>query len=292
MPCYHPLTGYRSPDVGKSGKRGITFSRNASLTGVGFKLPCGQCIGCRLEQSRQWAMRCVHEAQMHKYNEFLTLTYDDESLPSNGSLIKRHLQLFFKRLRKKYGKGVRFYACGEYGETLGRPHYHAIVFNLCITDKRFYKRAKSGELLWTSPTIDKIWGLGYVVIGSVTFDSAAYVARYITKKVTGDRSEAHYCGRLPEFTNMSRRPGIGYRWFEKFGMHSYNFDKVVMRGVEVRPPRYYDGKYELTNSEDLVLLKAERKRRALLHKEDQTPDRRRVCERVTYAKMSNQRREL
>ena len=108
MPCYCPITAYYGKDVSKTGKRRIVFSRDASFSGVTLKLPCGQCIGCRLEKSRQWAVRCMHEKQMHPFNEFVTLTYDDAHLPEGGALVKRHLQLFFKRLRKKFGKGVRF----------------------------------------------------------------------------------------------------------------------------------------------------------------------------------------
>lgn len=292
MPCFSPLTGFFSTEVGKTGKRGITFNRNASHSGVGLKLPCGQCIGCRLEHSRQWAMRCVHERQLHAFNEFVTLTYDDAYMPEGGTLVKRDLQLFFKRLRKQYGAGVRFYACGEYGESLGRPHYHAIIFNLCLTDKKFYKKAKRGEVLYTSKSLTKIWGMGHVVVGDVTFDSAAYVARYIVKKVTGDKAGEHYRGRLPEFTNMSRRPGIGSAWFAKYGEHAYEFDSVIMNGREIRPPRFYDTRFELVDSGMLEVLKRKRRRKALVHRSEQTPDRRRVREIVQLHALKNAKRSL
>src|SRR3954449_8205389 len=118
MPCYCPQSAYRT----SSG--GVTFCRSGSLSGEKFSLPCGQCIGCRLERSRQWAMRCVHENKMHPRSSFVTLTYDDKNIPPAGSLSKRDFQLFMKRLRKSQSNPLRFFACGEYGETTHRPHYH------------------------------------------------------------------------------------------------------------------------------------------------------------------------
>lgn len=300
MPCYTPLTGYYSADVGSSGKRGITFIRSASFSGVPLRLPCGQCIGCRLERSRQWAVRCMHERQLHAENVFVTLTYED--VPEGNTLVKRDLQLFMKRLRKKYGAGVRFYACGEYGDTTYRPHYHAILFNHWFDDRKFFKRGKrDGEVIFTSAKLDDIWGLGQCTLGDVTFDSAAYVARYVVKKITGpDAWQAYQWvdasgvihDRVPEFTNMSRRPGIGSGWFAKFGNHSYAHDSVVMNGVEMRPPRFYDTRYELLDSDRLSMLKLARRRKAMKRREDNTPDRRRVREYVELKRLSQWKRDL
>ena len=111
MPCFHPLTGYHGKEVSKNGKRPIVFNRNRSFDGIPVKLPCGRCIGCRLERSRQWAMRCVHEASLHEANCFITLTYDDAHCPKDGSLRFEHWQKFMKRFRKRFGSGVRFYHC-------------------------------------------------------------------------------------------------------------------------------------------------------------------------------------
>lgn len=284
MPCFFPLKAYYSREFGKSGKRGITFDRNASFSGLSMALPCGQCVGCRLEHSRQWAMRCMHEKSMHTDSEFVTLTYDPECMPPDGSLVKRDLQLFMKRLRKKVGK-VRFYACGEYGDRHGRPHYHLILFGIRFTDRQFYKTAKNGDKLYTSRFLEGIWKYGFNVIGDVTFESCAYVARYICDKITGDLAEAHYQGRQPEFTNMSRRPGIGVEWFRKFGEHSYAHDSVVLRGKEMRPPRFYDTMFEVVDGPRMAVLKRKRRREALRHKADDTPDRRRVKEAVTKASL-------
>ena len=151
-------------------------------------VPCGQCIGCRLERSRQWAIRCVHEASLHTDNCFITLTYSPDCLPSDGSLNHDDFQKFFKRLRKHIApKKIRYYMCGEYGEDLqqpsklGRPHFHACLFGLDFDDKQLYI-VRDDVKLYTSATLEKIWGKGFVTIGDVTFESAAYVARYIAKK--------------------------------------------------------------------------------------------------------------
>lgn len=292
MPCYAPLSAYYAREVGRSGKRGITFDRNSAYSGVRLSLPCGQCVGCRLERSRQWAIRCMHERALYDRNVFLTLTYDDDNLPAGGTLVKRDLQLFMKRLRKAYGKGVRFYACGEYGERTLRPHYHLLLFNCDFEDKVFYKRAKRGERLYTSEIVRRLWPKGFNVLGDVSFDSAAYVARYILLKRTGDRSAEHYAGRLPEFTLMSRRPGIGARWFEKFHVEAYAWDSVVMNGRKIRPPRFYDTRFEVVDSARLAELKVKRRRKALVHRSDNTPRRRRVRELVQLKRLALANREV
>ncbi|WNK13973.1 MAG: replication initiator protein [Microvirus sp.] len=239
MPCYFPLHAYR----GKSNevdKIKITFRRGNSWRGVKLDLPCGQCIGCRLERSRQWAVRCMHEASLYEDNSFLTLTYDDAHLPSNLSLVKSHFQDFVKRLRKSIApKRVRYYHCGEYGDTLGRPHYHALLFNHDFEDKKFFS-TRGGNTVYSSEELSRLWPKGFAVTGGVSFDSAAYVARYIMKKVTGDFAGRHYGDRLPEYTTMSRRPGIGAGWFSKYAADVFPLDRVVVRGKETRPPRFYD----------------------------------------------------
>jgi len=141
MACYHPIQAWRSKKVNKeTGKRSIVFQRSEAFVDMPVVVPCGQCIGCRLEKSRQWAIRCVHESKCHDDNIFVTLTYNNENLPKDGSLCLADLQKFMKRLRKKYGAGIRYFACGEYGEKLKRPHYHVCIFGL-----NFPMRDKKGE---------------------------------------------------------------------------------------------------------------------------------------------------
>lgn len=115
MPCYHPIAAWRGRKAGPSGKVPLVFQKEDSC-GVEVKLPCGRCIGCRLEYSRQWAVRLMHEAQLHTQNCFLTLTYRDADLPARGVLTKRHWQLFAKRLRKAKGS-FRFFIVGSMGKS-------------------------------------------------------------------------------------------------------------------------------------------------------------------------------
>lgn len=291
MGCDQPLTGYRSREIGKSGKRGITFDRNASFSAIPIKLPCGRCIGCRLERSRQWAIRCMHEKALYDRNVFLTLTYDDKHLPEGGTLVRRDPQLFLKRLRDEYGSGIRFYGCGEYGEKSNRPHYHFILFNFDVDDKKFYKNAGHGSKLYTSSAIAKLWPAGFNVLGDVTFKSCAYVSRYIADKITGDLADNHYGGRLPEFSMMSRRPGIGSAWFDKYGKHAYQHDSVIMNGREVRPPRFYDTRYEVVDLKHFEALKRIRRLKAVSNK-DNSSARRHVKEEVLRLNLKAKIREL
>jgi len=293
MVCYHPLTAFYSKEVGSSGKRGVTFDRNASFSGLPLKLPCGQCHGCRLEKSRQWAVRCMHENQMHVNSGFITRTYDPKHLPAYGSLVKRDFQLFMKRLRKKHGKGIRFFACGEYGTRFKRPHYHAILFGLQLSDRKFVKNSDAGDPLYTSANLRELWSYGNNIVGDVTFNSCAYVARYVCDKITGDRADDHYSRVLadgeiirlqPEFSLMSRKPGIGFRWYEKYGEHSYKWDAVVMNGREIRPPRFYDVKREITSLDEMALLKRKRRRKAIKYRLNNTRERLRIRETVALKK--------
>lgn len=273
MPCYGPLTAWYSKDVNPAtGRRPLVFDKRASHSGVAMQIPCGQCIGCKLEHSRQWAVRCMHEKRMHAESAFLTLTYSPEFVPPTYSLIKRDLQLFMKRLRKTRPAGLRFFACGEYGERTLRPHYHVLLFNTYFPDQKFHKNVGENKL-YASAELDGLWQNGNCLIGDVTFESCAYVARYVTKKVTGPKAADHYRGREPEFLVMSRRPGIGYPYYEKYGDHAYKHDGVVVNGMMVGIPKYYDTKYEAVDSQYLERLKVERRHRAKLRKADSTKAR-------------------
>lgn len=309
MPCYRPLQAWRGA-VLPSGKRSVVFQRgDASPVAGELQLPCGQCVGCRLERSRQWAMRCVDEASLYKQNCFLSLTYNDENLPKDGSLCLRDFQLFMKRLRKSAGCRLRFFHCGEYGSKFGRPHYHCLVFGFDFADKLLYKVTNSGEKLYVSKKLSELWPVGFSSVGSVTFESAAYVARYVMDKVTGDDARrvnslglSHYerldakTGEVfslkPEYVTMSRRPGIGKGWFEKFKLDCFPSDYRIMRGIKMLPARYYGSLYELENPEGFKKLKLDRVRRASAFADDNDSFRLAVKEEVKLAQIRTLRRSM
>lgn len=284
-----PLKGWQSRDVNPSGKRSIVFRRSAAFTDLPVTVPCGQCIGCRLERSRQWAIRCVHEAQLHEENAFITLTYNEDELPKYGSLQFKDFQDFMKRFRKSLDHKIRFFHCGEYGTINGRPHYHACIFGHGFMDKTPWEK-NNDEILYRSASLEKLWPYGFSTIGDVTFESAAYVARYILKKVTGEGSAEHYddvdpstgevTTRSPEYTTMSRRPGIGSGWYEKFMTDVYPSDEIIINNKKMRPPKFYDAKYEISDRTEFVKIKRQRVKDAEKHSEDQTPERLKVREAV------------
>nr|UQB76418.1 replication associated protein [Flumine microvirus 29] len=281
----------------------ITFDINKSATRISFGLPCGRCIGCRLEKARQWGVRCLHEKKMHADSCYVTLTYNDECVPEGNTLVVRDLQLFMKRLRKSREPAkVRFFAGGEYGETNYRPHYHVLLFGCGFPDKLFHTNNKRGEPLFISKELQDLWGLGFCTIGDVTFDSAVYCAKYALKKVTGEAAYAHYNiidedgvvlqERIPEFALMSRRPGIGAGYYEKFGEEVRCHDNVIVNGLEVRPPRFYDTRSELLDGPLFDLNKRKRKRLAVLSKADNTAERLRVKEKLMILAAEKKERKL
>lgn len=270
MTCYYPITAYRGHE-NEQGKRPLVFSAKESVApDAPLEIACGQCWGCRLERSRVWAMRCMHESQMHEDNCFITLTFNNESLfarENPGSVDVRDFQLFMKRLRKVRNEKIRYFHCGEYGEKFSRPHYHAILFNCDFPDKILHSVINDNRL-YTSAELDNLWGFGFASIGECTFESAAYVARYCMKKINGDLADDHYqwvdeeTGELrpknPEYSTMSRRPGIGKKWFDKYWTDIYPKDYITVNGVKCRPGKYYDGQLEITRPYEHEIIKQNR----------------------------------
>lgn len=277
MACFRPLVAFRLDDGS------ISFSAKSGTISDELKLPCGSCDGCRLERSRQWAIRCVHEAQLHEHNVFATLTYDDEHLPDDSGLHHKDFQKFMKRLRKT-GRNARYFMCGEYGATNGRPHFHACLFNVF-----FFDRVKFSDTLFTSAELSRLWPFGFSSIGDVTFNSAAYIARYTLKKVgndverlgTLDYSTGEVNVKSPEYARMSLRPAIARDWWTKYSGDVMRRGDVVSRGRSMRPPRYYDKLLEVDDPDLLAHFKAERLSKVRF--EDGTPERLAVQEIVCKA---------
>lgn len=306
MPCYHPISGFRSKTVNESGKRSIVFNPNQGFRDQPMDVPCGQCIGCRLERSRQWAIRCVHETQLHAQNAFLTLTYRPEALPRHGSLVKKHFVDFMKRYRfwlnEDYQKKLRFFMCGEYGENFGRPHYHAIIFGHDFHDKTPYKKV-GGNLYWKSAKLEELWTHGHCIIGEANFETAAYVARYVTKKINGDKALEHYnkidlktgevlSERIPEYVTMSRRPGVGREWYNRFKVDVFPADEVVLRGKQLKPPKYYDKLHELEEPTAHAITKRQRIAEAKQNAKHNTWERLLVREEIKQDKFKQLKRNF
>ena len=260
-----------------------------------FTLPCGQCIGCRLEHARSWAVRCMHEAEMNEDNCFLTLTYSDEFLPKDGSLDVTEWQRFMKRLRKKFkrgrnNEGIRYLHCGEYGDDFGRPHYHACVFNHDFADKKFFKKVKGG-VLYVSEELQKLWPYGFSTIGQVTFDSAGYCARYSLKKVNAHLKD--YGDRAREYGTQSN--GLGLKWLEKYWKEVYGLDRVnVVRdkgSYQCKAPRYYDNKFQEWYPEAWYFIKEARDEKAKANMMDNTVERLRVKEYIKMQQVERLHRE-
>ena len=205
-------------------KRGIPDTRYPD----GLEVPCGKCMACRQQKRKEWSMRVLHESTEYRNKCFTTLTYSDDNLPENGSLVKRDLQLFFKRLRKALppSQKIRYFACGEYGDTYFRPHYHTILFNLGL-----------GEA--DQDIINNAWGKGFIKSGSVTPESIMYVAGYINKKFSGiPEFEAYQAqGREPVFRISSL--GIGRNFCDNEAERLKQQLYTTINGHKYSLPRYY-----------------------------------------------------
>lgn len=262
MVCYKPRDAKLGLDS-YSGKKGVVFLKLHEAHEANIKIPCGQCIGCRLDRAKEWTVRCMLEAQLHERNSFLTLTYSPEFLPEGGTLVMSHVSDFVKRFRSAFPDiGISVYACGEYGDQLGRPHYHLCFFGYDFSDCREFKyRTELGHSVYSSHVLDDLWGMGMCEIGSLTPQSAGYVARYVTKKVTGKSAQEHYGDRVPEGpAYISKKPAIGLRWFERFSSDVYSNDFILIEGKKFKVPRYFDKKYaQLVSEETFAMLKEKRK---------------------------------
>lgn len=258
MACYHPST----VTVSRKGLAGRVADR--------VRVPCGWCLGCRSDQARGWAVRMVHESVVSPPAWFVTLTYNPEVVPENGTLRPRDVTLFLKRLRASEGnRRVSYFYSGEYGEKNARPHYHAVLFGPEFLD-RDRRTTRHGAPVFTSGALEDAWGLGFCEFTGMTFAGARYVASYVRQKVRVEESPGHYTrvnpltGELielvPEFARMSRRPAIGRKWIQRYWTDVYPRDFVVMEGRPLKPPRYYDKWMEENHPRVMMDVKEQRLR--------------------------------
>lgn len=321
MACYSPIKAWRSQVPNRFGNFPLVF-KGSYQSHQSVTVPCGGCIGCRKRRTGEWSVRGTHEASLYDSNIFITLTYRTADLPFDNGLHYEYFQLFMMRLREKYGSGVRYMVCGEYGEERGRPHFHAILFNFDFPDKKFWYRSKQGHTVWRSSSLESLWPFGNSEIGSVTPQSIAYVARYVMKKQTGKFADVVYDWYNPdtgevftrnsEFAHYSLKPGIGHDWLLKFKDSVYPHDYIIFNGMRVRPPRYYDKLYQkwtgvsierladdgsgdislVYSSDDFEQIKLTREESMKLFVDDNTDSRLRVREQVVLAQLSKLKRKL
>lgn len=289
MTCFRPLQAVRLPYL-ENPVRVLSSQKAAELSVRGgfdlFKVPCSKCVGCRLDYSKSWAIRCMHESSLYEHNSFVTLTYNDFYNDRNGgSLNYGDVTLFLKRLRKaidtRYSdysfltddsRKIRYFYCGEYGSKTFRPHFHILFFNLSFGDELLHT-VRNGFKLFTSDTLSSFWtdpvsrdSYGHTATGSLTTASAAYVARYTVKKALQGDQLVYFNSDTGEFLTpekviMSRSPGIGKDWYDLYGRTSHLSDFVVVDGRKVRMPRYYDNLLEKSDPE---LFDSVKKSRVLL----------------------------
>lgn len=227
-------------------------------------VPCGECLGCKKDKTRSWALRCVHEASLHEENCFVTLTYDADHLPLWGSLQPEDVTLWLKRLRRRIEpRRVRYLVSGEYGTLLRRPHYHAILFGYDFPDKRQVAE-RDGFPVWTSQLLSTLWTAGLHELGSVSYASAAYTAAYVTKNtgpqpLTCDAETGEVHSLHPEYTRMSRNPGLGAGWADKYPEELLRHDAVISDGRELPLPNYYLKRLEVNHPMMAEWLRIRRK---------------------------------
>lgn len=278
MPCTCPLDAWAGPD-------GVpVFSPSQTYSGARFFcLPCGKCLGCQLDHARGWSVRCVHEGQMRGSCCFATLTYEGEHLPPGGDLCFEDVRLFLARVRKRFGEGVRYFGCGEYGTKKLRPHYHLVFFGLDFDDRVPFGKSRSGVPYDTSETLSRLWGKGFATVQDFTRECGEYVARYTMKKrpqggafadrlLRWDDDGVQYQVR-PEFLMMSRGKrfgGIGREWALKFKSDWFPSDFVVLNGQRYQVPRFYT---TLLSPKEQVWLKRDRMRRAELRADEHSERR-------------------
>lgn len=287
MPCYRPVTVFKDPDGGP-----ISFHEKKNHREI--QIPCGKCVGCRFEIVDAWAFRCMAEAQLHRNNHFITLTYDDDHLPVDEQLDHREWQLFAKKLRAKHGP-FRFFMCGEYGEQTQRPHYHALLFGLDIPDLVKCNSVYAQHDVFESESVGKVWGKGRAVIGSVTHESARYCAGYAQKRVSEELAQERFAWvtrygeflvRRQPYGKMSLKPGIGAQWFDKYWMDCANHGAVFQNQYKKKIPRYFCDLMEDLYPDDFERMQFTRTQNALrvFQEGEKHPDRLAAKEQVAIAR--------
>jgi hypothetical protein len=320
MACYKPIQAFES-GLNKNGNKRIVFEPK-TIKDKPLALPCGRCIGCRIEKTRQWALRGMCELITTRKKKldscFLTLTYKDSHYPENGDLVKKDIQDFVKRLRKRHQEistlvidwkkkkivrksDIRVFYCGEYGELNLRPHWHLIIYGYGFPDKKLKEVTATGNLLYTSNELElgqpekripPLWHQGFHRIGAVTFDSIQYVAKYVTKKLDGEKANEipygdylrHYerhnpktgeiCRVSPEFAETPRRPGLGFDFIRQYYKEVYPSDTIAVLGKGVQRTTKYFDRIMKDIDNDLLEMAVKKRREYMLSNLDELSETR------------------
>jgi len=229
-----------------------TYPKTIKIGNQKKTVPCGKCIACKCNRSQEWYVRLVHEMSVHKEMCFVTLTYNEDNIKKNYSLNKKDLVDFFKRLRYYYKENkIKYYACGEYGDTTYRPHYHMIIFEYQPTVEEMYLlRIEKGIKRMSSEILDKIWFQGQNTVDIVNLKTIRYTVKYITKKLYGEKAKEVYGDNEPPFSLMSK--GLGLNWIESTKEDHEDMLKgyLTIEGKKVPIPRYYQKKYDFIGLKD------------------------------------------
>lgn len=286
MPCFHPLTMYRvlSGRSKDTGNWPLTLKRSEGYEDLSVQVPCGKCIGCRLDHAKMWTIRNVCESRQHDRSAVVTLTYDNSHLSDNEELVKSHLQDWFKRLRYYVGS-FRYFGCGEYGTAGGRPHYHVILYGIDFADK--VRQTSGYSAQYTSELLEKTWPFGFCTCGDFSIQSAAYISRYVLKKCGGDIKEDK---KQQEFTVMSNRPGIGANYLDRYADDLLAVDRIVtLNDGSFGIPRYFVDRLQKTRPDEVELYKG-RKEMYVKSKVILTPLRIKQQEEAVKLKLKEKKR--
>ncbi len=310
MACYSPLKGF------KNANGALVFKRSAHTVGQ-MEVACGQCLGCRLDRTLMWAMRITHEGYLYENsygNCFVTLTYRSKKecdtrqirkghhVPADYSLNYHHFKDFIKRLRRHFPQKIRYFHCGEYGEENLRPHYHACLFN-CTFNDMAVEQQREGINTYSSASLAKLWPFGFCTVGQLNFETAAYTAGYILKKVTGPSGDETYLRNdeygvaywvKPPYVTMSLKPGIGADFYAKFKTDFFPSDEspVPGKGIIKKVPRYYETIFKNENPAMHDVVKNIRQEWIRNHRDDFTPQRLMDKYKCAKARISQQQRAL
>lgn len=311
MSCNAPIRAFQLMAKNSEGKNVILFNEK-DVRGKNYietELPCGRCMGCRIEKARSLAIRCMHESEMFEFNCCLTLTYDDDHIDEDHSLRPDDWKTFIHNLRQtdegfqevicpddKIRRPIRYIQTGEYGDIDQRPHHHAMLFNYDFIDKQYLYTSDAGQRYYESQRLEELWPHGIAHISEVNSSAANYICRYCTKKIIEEIEETKYqrinenTGEiyevLPEYSTKSNRPGLGRFWLDKYGKETFDRGYLYSNGHKAAIPKYYERIMETINPCSVYKVKMDKKKE-MMKRPKETTKRKAQKDRALKLKMKN-----